>query len=308
MGLSGFPGQACLEQQPTVLLLLAMDLGWLPNVLLTTTGFVSFRPQDCLPSGGTLQHRIAQCDHSAAKRHRFASLDGRCLSSTVYGLNDAPRRWWNRLDKFLVSIGLEPTRADRCTYVGYQGIESQKPKPYKAKLVQEEGSPFGEESSMYSDSAGSYLKEVALSALNCYAHDEDSQSTSDTAEERSYMSCPDIAACFNSAHTKKMVDYAWRPVTDSKLLGFLGGVAHKKRGWFPYENGQALVSHRAKALRGPEPTFKVKDYPYRVSFVLRQGTWWVVERAQDLRIENKPCYLEEKLKSWSPCSFGKGLL
>ena len=74
---------------------------------------------------------------------------------------------------------------------------------------------------MYSDSAGSYLKAVALSALNCYAHDEDSQSTSDTAEERSYMSCPDIAACFNSAHTKKMVDYAWRPVTDSKLLGFL---------------------------------------------------------------------------------------
>ena len=46
------------------------------------------------------------------------------------------------------------------------------------------------------------------------------RSTSDTAEERSYMSCPDIAACFNSAHTKKMVDYAWRPVTDSKLLGF----------------------------------------------------------------------------------------
>ena len=45
-------------------------------------GFVSFRPQDCLPSGGTLQHRIEQCDHSAAKRHRFASLDGRCLSST----------------------------------------------------------------------------------------------------------------------------------------------------------------------------------------------------------------------------------
>ena len=45
---------------------------------------------------------------------------GVCLRP-VYGLNDAPRRWWNRLDKFLVSIGLEPTRADRCTYVGYQG-------------------------------------------------------------------------------------------------------------------------------------------------------------------------------------------
>ena len=50
------------------------------------------------------------------------------------------------------------------------------------------------------------------------------------------------------------------------------------------------MSHRVKALRGPN--FKVKDYPYRVSFILRQGTWWVVERAQDLRLNNKPCYLE----------------
>ena len=56
-----------------------------------------------------------------------------------------------------------------------KALNRKKPKPYKAKLVQEEGSPFGEESSMYSDSAGSYLKEVALSALNCYAYDEDSQ-------------------------------------------------------------------------------------------------------------------------------------
>ena len=31
-------------------------------------------------------------------------------------------------------------------------------RPYKAKSVQEEGSPFGEESSMYCDSASSYLK------------------------------------------------------------------------------------------------------------------------------------------------------
>ena len=67
-----------------------------------------------------------------------------------------------------------------------------------------------------------------------------------------------------------------------------------RRGWFPYESGHALVSHRAKALRGPEPNFKVKDYPYRVSFILRQGTWWVVERAQDWRLNNKPFYLEEE--------------
>ena len=214
---------------------------------------------------------------------------GVCLRP-VYGLNDAPRRWWNRLDKFLRSIGLEPTRADRCTYVAYQGTQ----KRHHASIAQEGCGTSIPVPSSGDPGASSYLNEVALSALNCYAYDEGSQSPSDTAEERSYMSCPDIASCFESVSTKKVVDYAWRPVTDQKLLGFLGGVAHKKRGWFPYENGHALVSHRAKALRGPEPNFKVKDYPYRVSFILRQGTWWVVERAQDLRLNNKPCYLEEE--------------
>ena len=47
-------------------------------------------------------------------------LVGLCTRS-VYGLSDAPRRWWNWLDKFLHSLGLVPTRADRCTYVCYSG-------------------------------------------------------------------------------------------------------------------------------------------------------------------------------------------
>ena len=47
-------------------------------------------------------------------------LVGLCTRS-VYGLADAPRRWWNRLDKFLISLGIQPTGADRCTYVCYDG-------------------------------------------------------------------------------------------------------------------------------------------------------------------------------------------
>ena len=38
-------------------------------------------------------------------------LVGLCIRS-VYGLADALRRWWNRLDKFLISLGIQPTRAD----------------------------------------------------------------------------------------------------------------------------------------------------------------------------------------------------
>ena len=146
------------------------------------------------------------------------------------------------------------------------------------------------------DVESTYLKELALHAVSCYAYDEGNRSFSDRAEERSYLSCPDVAQCFNTDSTKKMVDYAWRPETDSKLLGFLGSVASKKRGWFPYENGHALVSHRAKALRTPAPVYQVKDYPYRVSMILRQGTWWIIERAHDLRLDkdSKTCFLEEE--------------
>ena len=46
------------------------------------------------------------------------------LKRAAYGLNDAPRLWWNRLDKALRSYGLIPTRADRCCYVLYSDAKS----------------------------------------------------------------------------------------------------------------------------------------------------------------------------------------
>ncbi len=41
------------------------------------------------------------------------------LVRPAYGLNDAPRRWWNKIDQSLRTYGMIPTRADRCTYVLY---------------------------------------------------------------------------------------------------------------------------------------------------------------------------------------------
>ena len=41
------------------------------------------------------------------------------MKKPAYGLNDAPRRWWQVVDKALLSYGLVPTRADRCTYILY---------------------------------------------------------------------------------------------------------------------------------------------------------------------------------------------
>ena len=44
---------------------------------------------------------------------------GARLKKPGYGLNDAPRRWWQIIDKALLDCGLVPTCADRCTYVLY---------------------------------------------------------------------------------------------------------------------------------------------------------------------------------------------
>ena len=42
------------------------------------------------------------------------------LKKPAYGMNDAPRRWWNILDEKLRKYGMIPTRADRCCYVLYE--------------------------------------------------------------------------------------------------------------------------------------------------------------------------------------------
>ena len=89
----------------------------------------------------------------------------------VYGLHDAPRKWWNRLDKFLRSVGMEPTRADRCTYVAYDGIEGKKGKSYLAPgSFSQEKEPGSGSTSQEVEPA--YLKELALHAMSCYAYDE----------------------------------------------------------------------------------------------------------------------------------------
>jgi len=49
---------------------------------------------------------------------------GARLKRAAYGLNDAPRLWWNKLDQALRSYGLVPARADRCCYVLYSNKSS----------------------------------------------------------------------------------------------------------------------------------------------------------------------------------------
>ena len=48
---------------------------------------------------------------------------GARLTKPAYGMNDAPRRWWNIIDAAFLWYGMVPTRADRCCYVLYSDTE-----------------------------------------------------------------------------------------------------------------------------------------------------------------------------------------
>ena len=52
------------------------------------------------------------------------------LKKPAYGMNDAPRRWWNVIDKALTSYGMKPTGADRRCYVLYVPKQNQTASPH----------------------------------------------------------------------------------------------------------------------------------------------------------------------------------
>ena len=208
-------------------------------------------------------------------------LVGLCTRS-VYGLADAPRRWWNRLDKFLISLGIQPTRADRCTYVCYDGA-------FKNDDVSS-GTKNPKQVSYYVDSpSGEMTRDESFDIAN-----EVRQSFS--VEERLFSLCHAEGKSLYQQQRytqKKSEDCAWTPVIDEELLKFLESVEHKA-GWIPYQNGHAQVSYRAKALRTPDPYYTSKQYFFRTSIVKRKGVWWLLEMNADIRKEKNFISLEEE--------------
>ena len=208
-------------------------------------------------------------------------LVGLCTRS-VYGLADAPRRWWNRLDKFLISLGIQPTRADRCTYVCYEGA-------FKNDDVSS-GTKTPKQVSYYVDSpSGEMTRDESFDIAN-----EVRQSFA--VEERLFSLCHAEGKSLYQQQRytqKKSEDCAWTPVVDEELLKFLESVEHKA-GWIPYQNGHAQVSYRAKALRTPDPYYTSKQYFFRTSIVKRKGVWWLLEMNADIRKEKNFISLEEE--------------
>jgi hypothetical protein len=199
----------------------------------------------------------------------------------VYGLNDAPRRWWNRLDKSLRTWGLQPTRADRCTYVLYEGAWM---KPVEITTIKKKSKTLFSESCFAEQESENTL-------LGCSTE----QGSSSRETSSSHLDVDQANICSfgtNVPKTLKMTEYKWLPVIDEELLAFLNSCSIKQ-GWYPYKDGVANVSYRSKALRSPEPTYKTKDYPFRTSIICRNSFWYIIEVSNDMRKE-KNVFLPEE--------------
>ena len=185
-------------------------------------------------------------------------LVGLCTRS-VYGLADAPRRWWNRLGKFLIALGIQPLRADRCTSVCYDGAFKEPSKVAEAT----EPSPVtyyvsSQESEVTQHESSDIAEEVHKSLL---------------VEERLFSACYQQPLTWKQRtefKQKKVEDCAWTPVVDETLLIFFGLCEHKP-GWYPVENGHAQVSYRVKALRTSDQYYDRKKFHLRTSIVKRGG-------------------------------------
>ena len=139
-------------------------------------------------------------------------LVGLCTRS-VYGLADAPRRWWNCVDIFLISLGIQPTRADRCTYVCYDGAFKEPKQVSFAESEATEPVPVtyyvcSQESEVTQHESSDIAEEVHTSLL---------------VEERFFSACyqqPQTWKQRKEFKEKKVEDSAWTPVVDESLLKF----------------------------------------------------------------------------------------
>ena len=107
------------------------------------------------------------------------------MKKPAYGLNDAPRRWWNILDSALRSYGLVPTRADRCTYV-YYGKQLPKPALVSEKKSSNTFDLEGEVDYLMDPVSGNNAKNRQVNGALCL-HVDDLLMTGDDVFEKEIM-------------------------------------------------------------------------------------------------------------------------
>ena len=136
-------------------------------------------------------------------------------------MNDAPRKWWNRLDAAVKTMGLLPTRADRCTYISYADVKKKKAKQVAhasgdnqaSQSFEQTGHPLDE------DTYNEVYENILQQLMETDEYDKFRVWTSDVEKRDVYLIAKKTSPAWKKVIMRKTVDVDTNKVMQVKYIG-----------------------------------------------------------------------------------------
>ena len=143
------------------------------------------------------------------------------LKKPAYGMNDAPRKWWNRLDAAVKAMGLLPARADRCTYVSYADVKKKKIKQVVHATGDNEATQSFEQTghSLNEDSYNEVYENILQQLMETDEYDKLRVWTSDIEKRDVYLTAKKTSPAWKKVIMRKTVDVDTNKVIQVKYIG-----------------------------------------------------------------------------------------
>ena len=143
------------------------------------------------------------------------------LKKPAYGMNDAPRKWWNRLDAAVKAMGLLPARADRCTYVSYADVKKKKIKQVVHATGDNEATQSFEQTGhpLNEDDYNEVYENILQQLMETDEYEKLRVWTSDVEKRDAYLTAKKTSPARKRVITRKTADVDTNKVIQVKYIG-----------------------------------------------------------------------------------------
>ena len=143
------------------------------------------------------------------------------LKKPAYGMNDAPRMWWNRLDAAVKTMGLLPARADGCTYISYADVKKKKAKQVAHASGDNEATQSFEQTVHPLDEVtyNEVYENILQQLMETDEYDKLRVWTSDVEKRDVYLIAKKTSPAWKKVITRKTVHVDTNKVIQAKYIG-----------------------------------------------------------------------------------------
>ena len=143
------------------------------------------------------------------------------LKKPAYGMNDAPRKWWNRLDAAVKTMGLLPARADRCTYISYADVKKKKTKQVVHATGDNEATQSFEQTGhlLNEENYNEVYENILQQLMETYEYEKLRVWTSDVEQRDVYLTAKKTSPAWKKVIMRKTVDADTNKVIQVKYIG-----------------------------------------------------------------------------------------